>query len=86
MPRHSLGTTVKTGFELTSCRIPIASIKPLRRVADAVKADAEVPPNRRVHTRDWHRRAAGRCAGRSDPWHYLLLEGHLRLEVLKEVG
>lgn len=86
MPRRSLPGNVKAGFEPTSRRIPIAVIKPLRRVADAVKL---TPKYNQIGTSI---REIGIveppvvAPDRSDPGHYLLLDGHLRIEVLKELG
>lgn len=78
--------SVRIGFEETSLRIPISSIKPLHRVSDAVKATpkyAQIAASIReigiveppVVARD-----------RTDPGQFLLLDGHLRLEVLKDGG
>lgn len=86
MPRRSLSGPVKLGFEETSRRIPISSIKPLKRVADTVKATPKYgqivasirevgiiePP---VVAHDRH-----------DPGQFLLLDGHLRIEALKDMG
>jgi hypothetical protein len=77
---------VRIGFEETSLRISISSIKPLHRVSDAVKATpkyAQIAASIReigiveppVVARD-----------RADPGQFLLLDGHLRLEVLKDSG
>ncbi len=76
---------VAAAFEETTRRIAIADIQPLRAVTEAVKRTAKYgtivasirevgiiePP---VVARD-----------RATPGKYLLLDGHLRLEVLKEI-
>jgi hypothetical protein len=86
MPRRLQSGPVKRGFEEATRRIPISSIKLLKRVSDAVKLTPKYnqigvsirevgvvePP---IVTPD-----------RADPEQYLLLDGHLRLEVLKELG
>ena len=86
MARRAPTGPVKIGFEEASCRIPISAIKPLHRVSDAVKITPKYaqilasirevgivePP---VVTRD-----------RADPGQFLLLDGHLRIEVLKDMG
>src|SRR5437899_2208451 len=85
MARKTL-PSVKLGFEETGRRIAIADIRPLRLVSDVVKKTpkyrqiaasiAEVgivePP---VVARD-----------RTEKGKYLLLDGHLRIELLKDRG
>ncbi|CAA7625575.1 plasmid partitioning protein RepB C-terminal domain-containing protein [Magnetospirillum sp. SS-4] len=77
---------VHMAFERTSLRIAFSDIQPLRLVGAAVKKTTKYaqiaasirnvgiiePP---VVARD-----------RSDPGKYLLLDGHLRIEILKEMG
>ena len=84
--RKVLAATVRMGFEETGVRLAIADIQPLRLVTDVVKKTqkyaqivssiAEVgiiePP---VVARD-----------QKDAGKFLLLDGHLRLEALKERG
>lgn len=79
-------TPVALGFEETCQRIAIEHIQPLRLVALAMKKTAKYaqiaasvqdvglvePP---VVARD-----------RSDPGKYLLLDGHLRIDILKDMG
>lgn len=86
MPRRAFSGPVKLGFERERLRIPIAAIAPLKAVSDAVKASPKYrqivasvgevgivePP---VVARD-----------RSDPGRFLLLDGHLRIEALKQLG
>lgn len=86
MPRKTATPTVKMAFEEVELRIAIADIQPLKLVSSAVKktpkyaqiaaAIREVgivePP---VVARD--------C---SDSSKYLLLDGHLRIDVLKDMG
>ncbi len=74
------------GFEKAGIRLAISDIKPLRRVADAIKLTPKYrqivssirevgviePP---VVARDRH-----------EEGHFILLDGHLRLEALKEIG
>jgi hypothetical protein len=86
MARKSSAAPVKAAFEGTSMRIAIADIQPLRLVTPTVKGSVKYaqviasirevgiiePP---VVARD-----------RSAPGKYLLLDGHLRLEVLKDLG
>jgi ParB-like chromosome segregation protein Spo0J len=86
MDRRPALSTVKQAFEETRLRIPIAQIQPLKLVAPAIKKTPKYlqivasirevgivePP---VVARD-----------RSDPGKYLLLDGHLRIDVLKDIG
>lgn len=86
MSKKAPPTPVKMGFEATGVRLPIADIQPLRVVSDAVKKTAKYaqiaasirevgiiePP---VVARD--RAAKGK---------FLLLDGHLRLAVLRDLG
>lgn len=85
MPRKGLATPVKMGFEKTGIRIPIEHIQPLRVVSNAVKKTpkyAQIAASIReigvveppVVARD-----------RADPEMYLLLDGHLRVEILKDM-
>lgn len=74
------------GFEEASCRLAISDIQPLKIVSDAIKKTPKYaqivasigeigivePP---VVARD-----------RNDPGKYLLLDGHLRIEALKDRG
>jgi ParB-like chromosome segregation protein Spo0J len=86
MPRKAATPSVKVGFEEVGQRIAISDVRPLRVVPDAVKKTpkyaqiaasiAEIgivePP---VVARD-----------RTEKGKYLLLDGHLRIEVLKDSG
>ena len=86
MGRRPALSTVKQAFEETQLRIPIAQIQPLKLVTPAIKKTPKYlqivasvrevgivePP---VVARD-----------RSDPGKYLLLDGHLRIDVLKDMG
>lgn len=86
MARKPLPGPVHVAFERTSLRIAFAGIRPLRLVGPAVKKTPKYaqisasikdvgiiePP---VVARD-----------RSDRGKYLLLDGHLRIEILKEMG
>ncbi len=86
MGRRPALSTVKQAFEETRLRIPFALIQPLKLVTPAIKKTPKYlqivasireiglvePP---VVARD-----------RSDPGKYLLLDGHLRIDVLKDMG
>ncbi len=86
MPRKPTTATVKRGFEDRQIRIAIADIQPLKLVSEAIRKTpkyaqiassiSEVgvvePP---VIARD-----------RTDAKTYLLLDGHLRMDVLKAMG
>ncbi|MBM3530749.1 MAG: chromosome partitioning protein ParB [Alphaproteobacteria bacterium] len=86
MGRRPALSTVKQAFEETRLRIPIAQLQPLKLVTPAIKKTPKYlqivasvrevgivePP---VVARD-----------RSDPGKYLLLDGHLRIDVLKDMG
>lgn len=86
MARKPSINPVHMAFERTSLRIAFSDIQPLRLVGAAVKKTTKYaqiaasirnvgiiePP---VVARD-----------RSDPGKYLLLDGHLRIEILKEMG
>jgi ParB-like chromosome segregation protein Spo0J len=86
MARKPATSTVTMAFEETELRIAIADILPLKLVSDAVKKTGKYaqiaasiheigivePP---VVARD-----------RKEPGKYLLLDGHSRIEVLKDLG
>jgi hypothetical protein len=86
MARNVTNSTVRMAFEETKLRIAIAQIQPLKLVSDAIKSSSKYaqivasirevgivePP---VVARD-----------HSDPGKYLLLDGHLRIDVLKDLG
>jgi ParB-like chromosome segregation protein Spo0J len=86
MARHAATSPVKMSFEEVPEHIAIADIQPLKLVSAAVKKTPKYakivasivevgivePP---VVSRD-----------RADPGKYLLLDGHLRIEVLKDMG
>jgi hypothetical protein len=86
MAREKPPTSVKMAFEVESVAIPVGDIQPLRLVTDAAKKGIKYaqiaasvqeigiiePP---VVARDRGRRGK-----------YLLLDGHLRLEALKDLG
>jgi ParB-like chromosome segregation protein Spo0J len=86
MARKSPTAPVKMAFEDTGLRIAIADIQPLKLVASEFKKTQKYrqietsilevgivePP---VVARD-----------RSRPGKYLLLDGHLRIEILKDMG
>lgn len=86
MPRKSHPAPVAMGFEELGIRIAIPDIQPLRLVTEAVKKTVKYgqiaasiqevglvePP---VVARD-----------RGDRGKYLLLDGHLRIEILKDMG
>jgi ParB-like chromosome segregation protein Spo0J len=86
MPRKAAPPEVKMAFEEARLRIAIADIQPLKLVSDAVKITqkyAQVVASIReigiieppVVARD-----------RNEPGKYLLLDGHLRINVLKDSG
>jgi len=77
---------VKIGFEEESVRIPLTAIRPLKLVSDTIKASPKfkqivasirevgvIEPPVVARDKEEHDR-------------YLLLDGHLRLEVLKDMG
>lgn len=86
MTRKGANSPVKMGFEETSVRIGIADIQPLRLVSSTVKKTPKYaqiaatirevgivePP---IVARD-----------HSEPGKYLLLNGHLRIDILKDMG
>jgi len=86
MPRTAAPLEVKMAFEAAKLRIAIADIQPLKLVSSAVKKTPKYaqiavsireigivePP---VVARD-----------RSEPGKYLLLDGHLRIDILKDMG
>ena len=85
MPRKGPAKPVKMGFEEAGISIPIEHIQPLRVVSNAVKKTpkyAQIAASIReigvveppVVARD-----------RADPEMYLLLDGHLRVEILKDM-
>jgi hypothetical protein len=86
MTRKGVTSPVKVGFEQASVRIAIADIRPLRLVSSAVRKSPKYaqiaatirevgivePP---IVARD-----------RSEAGKYLLLNGHLRIDILKDMG
>jgi ParB-like chromosome segregation protein Spo0J len=86
MPRKTQRPTIEAAFEAQGIQLPIADIRPLKIVSDAVRNTPKYsqiaasirevgivePP---VVARD-----------RGEPGKYLLLDGHLRIDVLKEMG
>lgn len=86
MPRRSAPEPVKMAFEEKAIRLPIAAIQPLRLVSAAAKKQMKYaqiassikevgivePP---IVARD-----------RTAPGSYLLLDGHIRIDVLKDMG
>lgn len=86
MARNVTPSLVKRGFEDVPVRIAVADVQPLRLVSDAVRKTPKYaqivasirevgivePP---VVARD-----------RTDAGKYLLLDGHLRIDVLKDLG
>jgi ParB-like chromosome segregation protein Spo0J len=86
MPRKTATGPVKMGFEETGMLIAIADIQPLKLVSAAIKKTpkyAQIAASIRevgiveppVVARD-----------RTDAGKYLLLDGHLRIDVLKDMG
>lgn len=86
MARRAASSAILIGFEEASLRIPIDQIIPLKIVSSAVKKTpkyAQIAASIReiglveppVVARD-----------RGDPGKYLLLDGHLRIDVLKVMG
>jgi ParB-like chromosome segregation protein Spo0J len=86
VPRRSFSGRVKRGFEDNSRAIPIASIKPLKIVTAEIKATPRyrqivasihevgiIEPPVVAHDRD-------------GTGHFLLLDGRLRIEALKDLG
>jgi ParB-like chromosome segregation protein Spo0J len=86
MARKSTVSSVKPGFEEKGIKLSISNIQPLRLVSAAIKATVKYakiaasireigivePP---IVARD-----------KEDPGKYLLLDGHLRVEVLRDQG
>jgi ParB-like chromosome segregation protein Spo0J len=86
MARRSNVTPIKPGFEEKGVKLSISNIQPLRLVPAAIKTTVKYgkiaasireigivePP---IVARD-----------REDPGKYLLLDGHLRIEVLRDLG
>jgi len=86
MPRKSLPSPVTMSFEESGVRLAIADIQPLKLVTEAIRKSpkyAQIATSIRevgiieppVVSRD-----------RTAPGKFLLLDGHLRIEVLKEMG
>ncbi len=86
MARKPATSIVKMAFEEVELRIAIADIQPLKLVSDAIKKSpkyAQIAASMRevgiveppIVARD-----------RSEPSKYLLLDGHLRIDVLKHMG
>src|SRR5690349_10477606 len=85
MPRRAL-SYVQMGFEADGVRLNISDITPLRLVADAVRL---TPKYRQIVTSI---REVGVIEppivsrDKGDTGRYLLLDGHLRIEALRELG
>src|SRR5271155_2560082 len=86
MARKPATSTVKMAFEDVELRIAITDIQPLKLVSDAIKKSpkyAQIAASMRevgivespIVARD-----------RNDQGKYLLLDGHLRIDVLKHMG
>src|SRR5712675_2159380 len=86
MARKIVTASVKMGFEGRGLRIAIADIQPLKLVSEAIRKTpkyAQIAASIRevgiieppIVARD-----------QSEPGKYLLLDGHLRIDVLKEMG
>jgi ParB-like chromosome segregation protein Spo0J len=86
MPRRATPSAVKMAFEEAKIRIAITQIQPLKLISAAIKNTpkyAQIAASIRevgvveppVVARD-----------HSDPGKYLLLDGHLRIDVLKDIG
>jgi hypothetical protein len=86
MGRRPALSTVKQAFEETQLRIPIAQIQPLKLVTPAIKKTPKylqiVASVREVGIVE----SPVIARDRSDPGKYLLLDGHLRIDVLKDMG
>jgi len=86
MPRRGTLSNVHMGFEPEGVRLAISFIKPLRRIADAVKL---TPKYRQILTSI---REVGVieppvvARDREAASEFLLLDGHLRLEALRDLG
>lgn len=86
MPRSAANGTVSLGFEVASRRMPISEIRPLHEVRPNIKKSAKY---RQIA-------ASIREVGiieppvvarpRGNDGRYLLLDGHLRVEILKDLG
>ncbi len=86
MARKNTERSVNIGFEKTGKRLAIADIQPLRLVAEAVKKSPKyariIASIREVGIIEPPVVALDRAA----PGKYLLLDGHLRIEALKDAG
>jgi hypothetical protein len=86
MARKSANSPVKMAFEENARHIPIADILPLRVVSEAIKKSQKyaqiVSSIREVGIIE----PPVVVSDRSAPGKYLLLDGHLRLAVLKDIG
>jgi ParB-like chromosome segregation protein Spo0J len=86
MGRRPTLSTVKQAFEEARLRIPFAQIQPLKLVTPAIKKTPKylqiVASIREVGLVE----PPVVAHDRSDPGKYLLLDGHLRIDVLKDMG
>jgi ParB-like chromosome segregation protein Spo0J len=76
---------VGTGFEKESRRIPIASIKPLRLVSDAIRKSAKYAQITASIQEIGLVKPPVVAPDKDEKGTYLLLDGHLRIDVLKEM-
>ena len=86
MPDGIAKTSISTAFSASTLLISVENLRPLREVTDVVRR------SRKYSQIAASVREVGMveplvvAADRSTPGHYLVLDGHLRLEVLKELG
>lgn len=86
MNRMTPPTPVVIGFEQATRRIGIADITPLRIVTDAMKRSRKYEQIRASIEQAGLVEPPAVAHDRSVPGKYLLVDGHLRIDVLKEMG
>lgn len=84
--RRSSSDVVEMGFDRNSVRVPIAKLRPLHAISETVRKSRKfsqiVSSIREIGIIEPP--VVAKC--RDDATSYLLLDGHLRIEVLKDMG
>ena len=85
--RRPASSTVKMASRRRGCELPIAQIQPLKLVSTGDQEDTQIRCKSLASIREVGIVEPPVVArDRSDPGKYLLLDGHLRIDVLKDMG
>lgn len=86
MPDTSQAPDIRIGFEQTGIRIAIGSIRPLHEVTEQVRASVKYAQIASSIREVGLVEAPVVARDPGDPGRYLLLDGHLRLDILRDMG